>query len=181
MPGHHRRLLGRLEDRGVARHQRRDGHAGGDRQREVPGRDDHGHAARQVLGEVGLAGDVAMPGLRQADHLAGVELAEVDRLGDVAVGLGPGLAALVDLPRGQLEPAGSEDRRRADQDRGAVAGRQSLAQAGCAARAAATARSACSAPAIDVSPTARELWLGIERRAAGAGAVSTSSPPMISG
>ena len=42
-----------------------------------------------VLGDVGLAGDVAAPGLGQADHLAGVELAEVDRLGDVAVGLAP--------------------------------------------------------------------------------------------
>ena len=61
----------------------------------------------EVLGEVGLAGDVAVPRLGQADHLAGVELAEVDRLGDVGVGLGPGLAALVDLPRGQLEPAAS--------------------------------------------------------------------------
>ena len=58
-----------------------------------------------VLDGVGLAGHVAAPRLGQADHLAGVELAEVDRLGDVGVGLAPGLAALVDLPRGQLEPA----------------------------------------------------------------------------
>ena len=90
---------------------------------KVPGRDDHGHAARDVLGEIGLAGGVAVPRLGQPDHLAGVELAEVDRLGDVAIGLGPGLAAFVDLPRGQLEAAVAHDRRRLDQDGGPVGGR----------------------------------------------------------
>ena len=127
----------------------------------------------------GLAGDVAVPRLGQPDHLAGVELAEVDGLGDVAIGLGPGLAALVDLPRGQLEPAGAQDRRRLDQDRGAV-GAGVAAQAGNAARAAATAASACSTPASDVWPTTRELWLGlteIEPR----GPVSTSLPPIRAG
>ena len=60
---------------------------------------------------VGLAGDVAAARLGQADHLAGVELAEIDRLGDVGVGLAPGLAAFVDLPGGQLEAALPHDRR----------------------------------------------------------------------
>ena len=38
----------------VARHERGHRHAGGDRQGEVPGWDDHGHAARDVLGKIGL-------------------------------------------------------------------------------------------------------------------------------
>ena len=46
VPGDDRRLLGRLQDDGVAGDERGDRHAGGDRQREVPGRDDHGDAAR---------------------------------------------------------------------------------------------------------------------------------------
>ena len=75
-----------------------------------------------ALDGVGLAGDVAVLGLGQADHLAGVELAEVDRFGHVAVGLAPGLAALEDLPGGQLEPAGPEDRGGADQDLGPLPG-----------------------------------------------------------
>ena len=96
--GDHRRLLGRLHDDGVAGDQGGGGHAGEDRQREVPGGDDDGDAARSLDG-VGLAGHVAVPGLGQAEHLAGVVLAEVDRLGDVGVGLAPGLAALDRPPR----------------------------------------------------------------------------------
>ena len=57
-----------------------------------------------VLGEIRLAGNVAVPRLGQADHLAGVELAEVDRLGDVAVGLGHGLPHSKTSHAGQLEP-----------------------------------------------------------------------------
>ena len=41
--------------------------------------------------------------LGQAKHFVSVEVAKVDRLGDVGVGLAPLLAALVDLPGGQLE------------------------------------------------------------------------------
>ena len=59
--------------------------------------------AWHVLAGVGLAGNIAAARLGQADHLAGVELAEIDRLGDVGVGLAPGLAALEDLPGSQLE------------------------------------------------------------------------------
>ena len=72
---------------------------------------------------VGLAGDVAAARLGQADHLPGVELAEVDCLGDVGVGLAPWLAALEDLPGRQLEAALPHDPGRLDQDRCAVAAR----------------------------------------------------------
>ena len=50
------RLLGRLEDRGVAGRQRRRGHAERDRDREVPGRDDRDDPARVPAHLVALAG-----------------------------------------------------------------------------------------------------------------------------
>ena len=49
-------------------------------------------------------------GLREPQHLAGVELAEVDRLGGVAVGLGPGLGLLEHHHRGELVLALAQDR-----------------------------------------------------------------------
>lgn len=60
-----RRLLGGLHDDGVAGDQRRGGHAGEDRQREVPRRDHDAHAAREVPGDILLAGDVDGRGARR--------------------------------------------------------------------------------------------------------------------
>src|SRR5262249_20062337 len=108
--GDHGGLLGRLHHDGVAGHQRRGGHAGEDGQGEVPRGDDDGDAARLVEVAVVLAGDVPQTGPGQPEHLAGVELAEVDGLGDVGVGLAPRLAALVDLPGGHVEAAAAEGR-----------------------------------------------------------------------
>ena len=62
-----RRLLGRLHDHGVAGDQRRGGHAGEDRQRKVPRRDDGGHAARHVDEPILLA--------RHIDFLAAFQCA----------------------------------------------------------------------------------------------------------
>jgi hypothetical protein len=59
----------------------------------------------------------------QPDHLARVELAKIDGLGDVAVGFSPGFAAFINLPCGQLEPPFPQDRGRFDQDGGPVANR----------------------------------------------------------
>ena len=134
-----RRLLGRLHDDGVAGDEGGGGHAAEDRQREVPRRDDDGDAARLVEVLVLLAGHVAALRLGQAEHLAGVVLAEVDRLGDVGVGLAPGLAALVDLPGGQLEAAAAQDVGGTEEQIGARRRGGVSRQAGNAACAAATA------------------------------------------
>ena len=111
-----RRLLGRLQDDRVARHEGGHGHAGGDRQGKVPRRNDHGHARAEVLGEVRLTGGVTVPRLGQADHLASVKLAKVDGLGNVGIRFGPRFAAFENLPGGQLEAPAAHDRRRFDQD-----------------------------------------------------------------
>ena len=101
-------LLGRLEDHGVAGDQRGHGHAGRDRQGEVPGGDDRGHTLALVDEPVGLprrglheVGGRAV----EAQHLPPVVLAEVDRLADVGVGLVPGLAGLEALEGGDLVTA----------------------------------------------------------------------------
>ena len=122
-PAHDRRPLARFQHNGIAGHERGDGHAAGDRQREVPRRDHHRDSARQVLGRVGLAGHIAMARLRQAEHLTGVILTEIDRLGDVGVGLAPGFGALIDLPRGQLGSSLPHDLGRSDKHGRAGLGR----------------------------------------------------------
>ncbi len=89
------RLLGGLEDDRVAGGQSSRRHSGRDREREVPGRDDRNHAARPVRHRVALAGDLRQRrAVAEPDGLARVVLAEVDRLADVRVGLGPRLRAL---------------------------------------------------------------------------------------
>src|SRR5208337_1506250 len=122
MPGNHGRLLGRFEHHRVAGDECRDGHAARDGQGEVPRRNDHGDPAWNVLTGIGLTGNIAAARLGQADHLPGVELTEIDCLGDVGVGLAPGLAALEDLPGGQLEASLPHDSSRLDQYPCAVAG-----------------------------------------------------------
>ena len=58
--------------------------------------------------------------LEEADGHAGVELAEVDGLADVGVGLAPGFARLADHDPGQLVAPAAQDRRGPHQDRRAV-------------------------------------------------------------
>ena len=102
------------------------------------GRNDHGDAAWNVLAGVGLTGNIAAAGFGQADHLPGIELAKIDRLGNVGVGLAPRLAALEDLPGSQLESSLPQDSGCLDQHSRAVAG-GSGDQSGRADRAAAMA------------------------------------------
>jgi hypothetical protein len=52
---------------------------------------------------------------RITQHLATVELAEVDRFGSVAVGFGPGLCDFVNHPRRQLVFTLAHDRRHTEQ------------------------------------------------------------------
>ena len=84
----------------------------GDRDREVPRRDDRDDAARR-----GSASRCARRGpgssgvpRSSATRPAGVVLEEVDRLADVGVGLGPRLGALADGERGELVAALAQPR-----------------------------------------------------------------------
>ena len=110
------RLLGGLEDRGVAGGQRGRGHAAGDGDGEVPRRDDRGHAARAPAHGVALAGDLQQRRVTvELDRPARVVLEEVDGLAHVGVGLAPRLRALAHGQRGELGPALPHPRRRRDQ------------------------------------------------------------------
>ena len=112
------RLLRRLEQHRVAGDQRGGDHAGGDREREVPRRDHDADAERLVGVRVGFARDLAdATSAREAERLASVVLAEVDRLAHVGVGLDDRLAGFEDLERGQLDAPRAQDRGRPEQDR----------------------------------------------------------------
>ncbi len=123
--GDHGRGAGRLDDHRVAGDQRRAGHAGEDRERKVPRRDDECDAARLIEVDVVLAGHVAhAPGLAQAQHLAPVVLEEVDRLVDVPVRLAARLAGLERHERGELERLGAHELGRPEQHGRALLGRR---------------------------------------------------------
>ena len=97
------RALRGLEDDGVARDQGRGDHPGRDGHGEVPRRDDDGHPAGLVAVLVLFSREPAQAlGPVEADHLAGVVLAKVDRFGNIGVGLGPGLGDFVDGQGGEL-------------------------------------------------------------------------------
>ncbi len=125
--GDGRRIARRLQYDGVACHQRRHRHTRHDRGGEIPRRNHHAHAQRDVHQIILLA-----PGrghrLRagQAQHFAAVELAEIDCFGDVGVGLGPGLADFVDEPGIELQTALAEDLGGAEKDLGALGGGHAL-------------------------------------------------------
>ena len=110
------RLLRRLQHDRVARRERRGGHPGGDREREVPGRDHRGDAERLVADRVALPGRLGERRRLIERRGAGrVVLEEVDRLADVGVGLRPRLRALAHLERRQLEAALAQGRGRIGQ------------------------------------------------------------------
>ena len=119
--GDERRLLRRLHHHRVAGDERGGRHPGEDRERKVPGRDHHAHAPRQEAGGVFLAGHVHAAGREEVHRLPGVVVAEVDRLGDVGVGLPPGFADLEHHRRGELVAAGPHDGGRRVQHVGAAA------------------------------------------------------------
>ena len=118
------RLLGRLEDDRVARGEGSRGHARRDRDREVPGRDDGGHATRPVRELVVLARYLHERSAGLERHgAARVVLEEVDRLADVAVRLGPRLRALAHLERREQPAARAHQAGGLREDRRALAGR----------------------------------------------------------
>ncbi len=107
------RVAGGLEDDGVAGDDGGRGHAGHDGEGEVPRRNDGADAERNIEQAVALAGVLdGRGGGGEAQGFAGVELEEVDGLGDVGVGLGPVLADFVGEPGAELELALADDVRR---------------------------------------------------------------------
>ena len=173
------RLLCRLQHDRVARRQRRGGHPGGDREREVPGRDHRRDPERLVAHRVALAGRLgqllAAVELRRAER---VVLEEVDRLADVGVGLRPRLRALAHLERGELGPAVAQGRGGAAQHRGALGRRCGRPLAGAATAATATASASSAAPARPATATTRSGFAGVGRLEPGA---DPRSPPISTG
>ena len=111
------RLLRGLEHDAVPGDERRRHHAGRDRERKVPRRDDDPDPARLITIRVRLAGRREHAGAAtETKRLARVVLAEVDRLADVRVRLGLRLPRLEHLERRQLGAARAQDRRGADED-----------------------------------------------------------------
>ena len=110
------RRAGRLEHDGVAGDDGRGGHAGHDRAREVPRRDDDADAQRDVV-QLGLVVRLGIGRMRlaQPQHLAAVELQEVDRLRGVGVGLDPRLAGFEHHQRAELVLALAHDLCRMEQ------------------------------------------------------------------
>ena len=108
LSGDHRCLLGGLHNDRVPGHQGRGGHAGENRQGEVPGRDHHRHSARLVQVEVDLAGQVIkLTSGCKPQHVTAIIDQVVDRFANIRVGFAPGLPSLNHLPRGQLGPVGA--------------------------------------------------------------------------
>jgi hypothetical protein len=95
-----------FDDGDIAGDQRRHGHPHHDGQREIPWRNHHPDAQRDVDHLVVLAGQLDHR-LRTGEplHFAGVVFAEIDGFGDVGVGFGPGFAGFVDQPGVEFELA----------------------------------------------------------------------------
>ena len=112
-----------LEDDRVPGHQRRHRLPGRDRHREVPGRDDAGNPDRLADAHRPLVGQLRRDGVAEhAASLAGHQLGDVDRLLDVAAGLGEDLAHLPGKrPREALLVA-TEQAREAEEDLAAARG-----------------------------------------------------------
>ena len=105
--------------------ERRGHHAGRDREREVPGRDDDADAARLVPVLVRLARRLQQPRARaELDRAPAVVLAEVDRFAHVCVGFGERLARFEHAQRRELVASPAHQVGGAEQDRGALAPRR---------------------------------------------------------
>ena len=104
--GDGRRVARRLQDHRVAAHDRRHCHSGHDGAGKIPRRNHGAHAQGNVHQSIALPGQLnGCLGLRESQGLAGIELAEIDRLGNVGVGLSPVLADLEDQPRHEFHLA----------------------------------------------------------------------------
>src|SRR5215469_3022712 len=104
------RVARRLQDDGVAADDRSQSHSGHDRAGEIP-RWNHGaDAQRNVTQRIVLAGKLKRAfGFRQAQRFPGIELAEVEGLGNVGVGLGPVLRHFEDQPGHEFHFALTEE------------------------------------------------------------------------
>ena len=102
----------RLQYNGVAGNDGRRGHAGHNREREVPRRNDDADAKRDVIEMIlFLFVNRQRLGSAQAPHFACIEFHEIDRLGRIRVGFGTRLAGFESHERGELELAPPHDRR----------------------------------------------------------------------
>ena len=90
-----RRLLCRLDDDGVARHECSNGHAAANRKREVPRSDDRSNTARLIPLFVEFADKLAESlGFEELRTFARVVLAEINRFADIGVRFAPHFARL---------------------------------------------------------------------------------------
>ncbi len=116
-----RRFARRFEDHCVADHESGYRHAHHDGEGEIPRRNDNAHAERKIYYLIAFARELNNR-LRvgKLHGLAGVVLAKIDGLGDIALGLGPGLAGFVDKPSIELVLALAKDLGSAEQAPGAL-------------------------------------------------------------
>ena len=116
-------FAGWFDDDSVASDECGDGHANEDGEGEVPGRNDDAHAEAEV-GELSVfAGHLDEGfGLRVAQHLACVVVAEIDSLSGVGFCLQPVLAGLENHPGVELALAALEDCGGAEEAGGALLG-----------------------------------------------------------
>src|SRR5262249_54071974 len=122
--GNRGRIARGLQNHGVAGYERRRNQAGHDGAREIPRRNDHADAERNVYKIVALSAHRSqLLRLGQTKHLAAVELAEINRFGNVRVGFHPGFSDFVADQRIQLEFAFANDLRRAENALHALMGR----------------------------------------------------------
>ena len=88
---------------------------------KIPRRNYRAHAQRNVeQGDRARRAVAHRLGLRQTQRFAGIELAEVDGFGDVAVGFGPVLADFKNQPRHEFELAFAQQVGHAEQQAGAL-------------------------------------------------------------
>ena len=115
------RVAGGLQDDCIAGDDGGRSHAGHNREREIPRRNDRTHAERDIEQPVAFARVLDGRGSRgEAQGFARVELEEVDGLGYVGIGFGPILADFVGEPRTKLELAFTDDVRRVEQELNAL-------------------------------------------------------------
>ena len=115
------RIARRLQNNGVAADDGRHRHARHDGARKIPRRNHRAHAQRNVMQRVMLAGQLdGRLRLRKTQRLARVELAEVDGLGNVGIGLGPVLADLENQPRHKFHLALAHQISNVEQQPGAL-------------------------------------------------------------
>ena len=118
---------GRLHDNGVAGYKRRRDDAGHDGAGEIPRRNDHADAERNISEVVTLAAHGReFLRLGEAQHFAAIEFEEVDRFGDVRVGFDPGFSDFVADEGVQLILAFANDLRGTEDAPGALGGRDFL-------------------------------------------------------